>query len=177
MQRPKVARTREPVVEPQGESAALLPAATPTSNSDTTDYSVAPGGTVIVRADETLGHFAQWSGSTPDALRALNHLRKSTMVGMGRKIKVDLSGTGVEQFEAARRQYHAHLQDVFYATHRIASTQNYSIKRGESLWTIAQQHGDLPLWLVTQYNPDVDFNDVRPGATITLPILEQINRQ
>jgi membrane-bound lytic murein transglycosylase D len=170
MQRPKVARTREPVVEPQGESAALLPAATPTSNSDTTDYSVAPGGTVIVRADETLGHFAQWSGSTPDALRALNHLRKSTMVGMGRKIKVDLSGTGVEQFEAARRQYHAHLQDVFYATHRIASTQNYSIKRGESLWTIAQQHGDLPLWLVTQYNPDVDFNDVRPGATITLPV-------
>jgi membrane-bound lytic murein transglycosylase D len=176
-QRPKVARTREPVVEPHGESAALLPAATPTSNSDTTDYSVGPGGTVIVRADETLGHFAQWSGSTPDALRALNHLRKSTMVGMGRKIKIDLAGTGAEQFEAARRQYHAHLQDVFYATHRIASTQNYSIKRGESLWTIAQQHGDLPLWLVTQYNPDVDFNDVRPGATITLPILEQINRR
>jgi membrane-bound lytic murein transglycosylase D len=176
-QRPGPAPTREPVIERQGDTAALLPAATPTSNSDTTDYGVGAGGTVIVRADETLGHLAEWSHSTPAALRALNHLRNNAMVGLGRRIKVDLGGTDAAQFEAARRQYHARLQDAFYATHRIASTQNYSIRRGESLWTIAQQHGDLPLWLVTQYNPDVDFNDVRPGSTIALPVLEAINRQ
>ena len=50
------------------------------------------------------------------------------------------------------------------------------MKRGESLWTIAQR-SDLPIWLVAQYNPDVDFNDVRPGTAITLPRVVGINRQ
>jgi hypothetical protein len=35
----------------------------------------------------------------------------------------------------------------------------------------------LPIWLVAQYNPDMDFGDMRPGATITLPQVEPINRQ
>ena len=43
------------------------------------------------------------------------------------------------------------------------------VKHGESLWTIAQQRNDMPVWLVAQYNPDVNFNDVRPGTQITLP--------
>ena len=64
---------------------------------------------------------------------------------------------------AARREYHQHLQEEFFASHRISGTDNYSVKRGESLW-IAQQHADLPVWLVAQYNPDVNFNDVRPGT-------------
>ena len=38
------------------------------------------------------------------------------------------------------------------------------VKRGESLWTIAQQRNDMPVWLVAQYNPDVNFNDMRPGT-------------
>jgi hypothetical protein len=35
----------------------------------------------------------------------------------------------------------------------------------------------LPVWLVGQYNPDVDFSDVRPGTTISLPRITAINRQ
>jgi hypothetical protein len=35
----------------------------------------------------------------------------------------------------------------------------------------------MPVWLVAQYNPDVNFNDVRPGTQITLPKVEGINRQ
>ena len=111
------------------------------------------------------------------ALRALNKLHKNAMVSQGRKIKLDLSHVTAAQFVAARREYHRHLQEEFFAAHRIAGTENYSVKHGESLWTIAQQHGDLPIWLVAQYNPDVDFNDVRPGTTITLPRVVGINRQ
>ena len=38
------------------------------------------------------------------------------------------------------------------------------MKRGDSLWTIAER-GNLPIWLVAQYNPDADFNDMRPGTS------------
>ena len=168
---------REPVSEHDAGGPALLPAATPTSSSDTTNYSVGAGNTIVVQAAETLGHFADWSGVSAKTLRALNKMHKNATVTVGHKIKLDLSRVSAVQFTATRRDYHRHLQEVFFATHRIAGTENHVIKRGDSLWTIAKQRNDLPVWLVTQYNPDVDFNDVRPGSSVTLPKVVEINRQ
>jgi membrane-bound lytic murein transglycosylase D len=168
---------KEPVSARQTDSNALLPVAAPTGSSDTTDYSVGPNDTVVVQAAETLGHYADWLSVNSQSLRALNKLHKNAMVTLGHKVKLDFSQVSVEQFVATRREYHHQLQEDYFATHRIAGTENYSVKRGESLWVIAQQHADLPVWLVAQYNPDVDFNDVRPGTTITLPRVASINRQ
>jgi membrane-bound lytic murein transglycosylase D len=177
---PPIARPappKEPVSERQAESTALLPAAAPSGNADTTDYGVGPGNTVVVQAAETLGHFADWSKVGAQSLLALNRLHKNAMVTLGHKVKLDLSRVSAAQFEAARRDYHRQLQETFFATHRISGTENYVIKRGESLWIISQQRTDLPVWLVAEYNPDVDFADVRPGTVIALPRVEGINRQ
>jgi membrane-bound lytic murein transglycosylase D len=168
---------KEPVSQQQAMSTALLPAAAPSGNGDNTDYSVGADNTVIVQAAETLGHLADWSKVSSASLRALNKLHKNAMVTLGHKVKLDLSQVSAAQFEAARRDYHQQLQESFFATHRISGTENYVVKKGESLWIIAQQHADLPVWLVAEYNPDVDFGDVRPGATIALPRVEAINRQ
>jgi len=178
---PAVARVApppsEPVSERQTDSNALLPVAAPTGNSDTTDYSVSADGTVIVQAAETLGHYADWTQVSSQTLRTLNKLHKNAMVTLGHKVKLDFSKVTPAQFAATRREYHQRLQEEFFATHRIAGTDNYSVKRGQSLWAIAQQHAELPIWLVAQYNPDVDFGDVRPGTTITLPRVVAINRE
>jgi membrane-bound lytic murein transglycosylase D len=168
---------KEPVSQRQTDRNALLPVAAPTGNSDTTDYSVRADNRVIVQPAETLGHLADWSGVSSEALRALNKLHKNAMVTVGHKIKLDFSKVSAEQFTAARREYHHGLQEQYFAAHRIAGTENYSVKHGDSLWVIAAQHGDLPVWLVAQYNPDVDFNDMRPGTVITLPRVAPINRQ
>jgi membrane-bound lytic murein transglycosylase D len=168
---------REPVSQRQTDSNALLPVAAPTGNSDTTDYGVRADNTVIVQPAETLGHFADWSGVSSQELRALNKLHKNAMVTVGHKVKLDFSRVSAEQFATARREYHHHLQDEYFASHRIAGTESYAVKRGDSLWVIAAQHADLPVWLVAQYNPDVDFNDMRPGTVITLPRVALINRQ
>ena len=125
---------REPVSQRQTDSNALLPVAAPTGNSDTTDYSVGADNTVIVQASETLGHYADWSGVNSLALRALNKLHKNAMVTVGHKVKLDFSQVTPAQFEATRREYHRRLQEEFFAGHRIAGTENYSVKRGESLW-------------------------------------------
>jgi membrane-bound lytic murein transglycosylase D len=168
---------REPVSQRQAESTALLPAASPSGSGDTADYGVGADNTVVVQAAETLGHFADWSKVSSASLRTLNKLHKNAMVTLGHKVKLDLSQVGAAQFEAARRDYHRQLQESFFAAHRISGTENYVVKKGESLWIIAQQHADLPVWLVAEYNPDVDFGDVRPGTTIALPRVEAINRQ
>jgi membrane-bound lytic murein transglycosylase D len=168
---------KEPVSQRQTDSNALLPVAAPTGNADATDYRVGADDTVVVQAAETLGHYADWSGVSSTALRALNKLHKNAMVTLGHKVRLDFSKVSAEQFAATRREYHRRLQEEFFATHRIAGTENYAIKRGESLWVIAQQHADLPVWLVAQYNPDVDFTDMRPATTMTLPRVAPINRQ
>ena len=168
---------KEPVSQGQAMSTALLPAAAPSGNGDNTDYSVGADNTVVVQAAETLGHFADWSKVSSASLRTLNKLHKNAMVTLGHKVRLDLSSVSAAQFEAARRDYHRQLQESFFATHRISGTENYVVKKGESLWIIAQQHADLPIWLVAEYNPDVDFGEVRPGATIALPKVEAINRQ
>lgn len=167
----------EPVSQRQAGSTALLPAAAPTGSQDTTDYSVGADNTVVVQAAETLGHYADWSKVSARTLLSLNKLRKNAMVTLGHRVKLDLSKVSAAQFEATRRDYHRQLQDAFFATHRISGTENYTVKRGESLWIIAQQRPELPVWLVAEYNPGVDFSDVRPGTTIALPRVEAINRQ
>ena len=168
----------EPVSARQIDTTALLPVAAPTGGgSDTTDYSVRPDNIATVQAAETLGHFADWTHTDPNALRTLNKLHRDAMVSVGHKIKLDLSRVNAAQFLASRREYHRQLQETFFATHRIAGTESYVIKRGDSLWIIAQQHEALPVWLITQYNPDVDFGDMRPGTSISLPRVEPINRQ
>lgn len=166
-----------PVVEAHPQASALAPAATPTGNSDTFDYRLGADGRVVVQAAETLGHFADWSGTSAPELRRLNHLHKTANVGLGTKLRLKLTGVDAEQFESARRRYHHELQEAYFTGHRIAATQNYVVRRGDSLWTIAHQHGDLPVWLLTQYNPDFDFADARAGAAITVPLVEPINRQ
>jgi membrane-bound lytic murein transglycosylase D len=168
---------REPVSERQAQSTALLPAAAPSGNADATDYAVRADNTVIVQPGETLGHFADWAKVPSASLRAMNKLHKNAMVTVGHKVKLDLSKVTADEFTAARRDYHRHLQDEFFATHKIAATETYTVKRGDSLWTIAQQHGDLPVWLISQYNPDVDLSDLRPGTSVTLPRIAAINRQ
>lgn len=169
---------REPVTERQTPNTdALLPAASPTGNSDTTNYSVGANDTVVVQAAETLGHFADWTQVDSQTLRVLNKLHKNAMVTQGKKLKLDLSKVSATEFEQARRAYHHHLQETFFAGYRISGTETYAVKHGDSLWIISQQHAGLPVWLVAQYNPDVNFNDMRPGTTLTLPQVVAINRQ
>ncbi len=43
------------------------------------------------------------------------------------------------------------------------------VRAGDSLWSLTQRFGDLPVWLLQQYNPDVSFDALKAGTQIVLP--------
>jgi len=171
----KPARRNEPVSGSQAEaqSPAVFPAAVPQA-SDPVDYSVGADDSIRVAAAETLGHFADWLGTSAARLRELNHLKAAATVVMGHKLKLSFGKVAKADFEQKRRDYHQQLQAAFFAGHRIIGTEVYVSRRGDSLWAVTQRFSRLPVWLLQQYNPDVDFADLHSGVQIVVPRVEEV---
>jgi membrane-bound lytic murein transglycosylase D len=170
------AANAEPVsaAQAQAEGPQLAPGATGQDTADPVDYSVAADGTIRVVAAETLGHYADWLGTTASRLRTLNKLRGRKPVVMGHRLKLEFERIAPTQFEQRRRAYHEQLQAAYFASHRIAGTEIYIARKGDSLWSITQRNVNVPIWLLQQYNPDLDFADLHPGTQISLPKVEDV---
>jgi membrane-bound lytic murein transglycosylase D len=167
---------REPVSAAQAE--ALSPALGPVSVSqglaDSIDYQVREDGSIRVEATETLGQYADWLQIPTQNLRNVNKLKARQPVLLGQKLNLDYSRVSRETFEQVRRDYHAKLQGEFFLQHRIAGTEVYIVRRGDSLWTMTQKFSNLPIWLLRQYNPDTDLSDLRAGTQVVMPRVEVV---
>jgi membrane-bound lytic murein transglycosylase D len=150
---------------------SLMPGSESAASADPSDYSVASNDTIIVQAAETLGHYADWLGIRAQRLREINNMHFRKPVVIGHRLKLDFSVVDAATFEQHRRAYQQALQEAFFEQYRITGTETHVVKSGESLWTITQRRANLPIWLMRQYNPDVDFSDVRPGVRISIPLI------
>jgi membrane-bound lytic murein transglycosylase D len=169
--------TIEPVSAAQEEAIgpSLGPGSDAEQSADPTDYTVAKDDTIRIAPDETLGHYADWTGIGTQHLRELNHLSAKRALRIGERLHLDFSKVNAETFESRRREFHRALQAGYFASHRIVGTEIYIARSGDSLWTLTQRaKAQLPLWLLQQYNPEVDFADLRPGTQIVMPRVEEV---
>jgi len=173
---PKEKGGAQPVSAAQAEaiSPALGPAAESEQSADPTDYSVGKDDTIEVAAAETLGHYADWLAVSARSLRKLNRMNHARPVVIGHRLKLDFARVSREDFEKKRREYHQTLQAAYFAAHRIVGSEVYIVRRGDSLWTVTQRFSQLPIWLLRQYNPDLDFADLRPGTQVVMPRVEEV---
>jgi membrane-bound lytic murein transglycosylase D len=170
-----LAQAAEPVSAAQADAigpALVTGAEKVAMSADPSDYTIADDGTIEVQATETLGHYAEWLDVRATRLREVNRMRFGTPVVIGQRLKIDTSRIGADEFDQRRRGYHQRLQEDFFAINRIIGTEVHVVRSGESLWAIAQKHQNVPIWLLRQYNPDVNFDDVRPRTQLTLPLVE-----
>jgi membrane-bound lytic murein transglycosylase D len=164
----------EPAVsaaQAQAQGPALLADAAPPPSADPIDYGVDSADRIVVVAAETIGHYADWLDVPAVTLRGLNHLHSRSAVLIGSHFKLAFNKVSRPQFEQRRREYHQQLQSEYFAAHRITGSATYVARRGDSLWSVTQR-GAMPVWLLQQYNPDVDFAVLRPGTVIVLPKVE-----
>jgi len=125
-----------------------------------------------VQAAETLGHFAEWLEVRASQLRKLNRMRYEQPVVIGQRLKLDFSRISPDEFEQRRLEYHQSLQNEFFDAFTVTGTEQHVLEAGESLWYLAERKYRVPVWLLRQYNPDLDFAALTPGAPLIVPVVE-----
>ena len=162
------------VSEPSPEPVPVAPPAAPaesTGGPDPSDYAV-HGNRVTVQAEETLGHFAEWLEVRASRLRQLNGMRYREPVVIGHGLKLDFGRVTPEEFESRRLEYHQSIQNEFFEAFTVVETQEHTLRSGESLWYLANRKFRVPVWLLRQYNPDLDFAALHAGTSMVVPIVE-----
>ena len=142
-------------------------------SADPSDYTVAGNNTVEVQASETLGHFADWLGIRAWDVRRLNNMAFRDPVIVGKRLTLDFSSVNGAEFELKRREFHSTLQQEFFSNYRIQGVEQYEIKRNDNIGAIARNRYSTPIWLVRQYNPELDFNRIQIGQQIAFPLVEE----
>jgi membrane-bound lytic murein transglycosylase D len=139
--------------------------------ADPGDYSVAADGSIEVQAAETLGHYAEWLDVRASRIRSLNKMRYGNALALGQRLRLDLSRVTPQVFEQRRADHHRSLQGAFFERFEIEGTSTHVVRRGDTIWRLAERRFEVPLWLLRQYNPDVDFADLQTGTPLTVPTL------
>jgi membrane-bound lytic murein transglycosylase D len=160
----------EPVVNALAAEQDVLAA-------DPSDYSVAANNEITVQALETLGHYADWLEIPTQRLRDVNSLAFREAVVLGQNLTLDFARVDAPTFEQRRRAYHQQIQSDFFAAYQIEEVESHVIKPGESLWVLAGRTYNVPVWLLRQYNPDLNFDRIQPGAVVKFPRLKAIAAQ
>lgn len=142
--------------------------------ADPSDYSVAENHSIEIQASETLGHYADWLGVSTSQLRSLNRLGRNSAVVIGRRLNLDFSNVSVQEFELKRRQFHLEEQQEFFRQYRIENVDEYKVAANDNIANLARRKYSVPMWLLRQYNPTLNFRQVQIGQTVMFPVLEPV---
>ncbi|MBI3815487.1 MAG: LysM peptidoglycan-binding domain-containing protein [Nitrospinae bacterium] len=131
-------------------------------------------GFINVEPDETIGHYADWSGLAIQKIKDINGLKRGAVLKTGQKIKIYFTSVTKEGFEEKRAEHHLAIQEDFFSNYNVEGTTAHAIKRGETIWKIASEN-EIPLWLLKRYNPDKNFRKLAMGESFTLPVISKVN--
>ena len=139
--------------------------------ADPGDYTVAVNNTIEIQATETLGHYAEWLDLRASQLRNINGMPYGRPLVIGRRLKLDFSRIEKDEFEQRRVAYQNDLQQSFFMVWQIRATRDHVIEPGQSLWVLTRSDFKIPMWLLRQYNPDLNLDRLHPGTVIVIPEL------
>jgi membrane-bound lytic murein transglycosylase D len=141
--------------------------------ADPSDYLVSSDGTIKVQFGETLGHYAEWLNIRAQQLRGLNRLRFGEALPIHSRLRLDFGQVASPLFEEQRIEFHRNVQERYFSEHEIVGVVAHKLERGDSIWDLAHQEFKVPLWLLQQYNPDVNFEIASAGTEIISPVLRR----
>ncbi len=127
------------------------------------------GQRIEVHPGETLGHIAEWLEVRASDLRRLNGIPYGRALAIGQTLRLDFRSVAPSVFEQRRLDYHRALREQFFESFEIAGTGHHVLRRGESLWELSRARYGVPVWLLREFNQDLDLNSLQPGTRLTIP--------
>ena len=125
---------------------------------------------INVEPEETLGHYSDWLRlGGVKGIRELNGFDASQVLASGDALLLPVTDeTQQDAFERRREEYHQVLVEEFKENFEVTGSQQYKIQSGDSLWVLAREF-ELPIWVITRYNPELRSGPPRAGTSITIP--------
>ncbi|MEE2803516.1 MAG: LysM peptidoglycan-binding domain-containing protein [Pseudomonadota bacterium] len=120
--------------------------------------------------EETLKHYADWLGLHKlDELIELNETAIGSTLSIGDVLLLPIASQRQQLlFERRRYEYHRMLVEEFKEMFDVVAVMEYTVLRGDSVWAIARRF-DLPVWIITRYNPSLRSRVPRVGDEIEIP--------
>jgi hypothetical protein len=125
-----------------------------------------PAGT-----DETISHYAEWAGLSEAAIRKANGMRSGKDFRLGRRIKIPLAEDKAKEFMKRREENYRAIEEDFYSSYYVSTTEPLGIEKGQNLWSWAQDR-EIPFWLLQKHNPGKALAELHPGDSLNVPIIE-----
>jgi len=135
-------------------------------------YTVSAESTVRLQPDETIDHLAQWLELDPKSLFLINDLAQDEVQSIGQQVTVVFDSINRAEFERRRKQYHQEKQRRFFFDKAITGDIYHEISSGDKIWQLAGERYNVPLWLLLEYNPEIDFRTLRQGDSVHFPKIE-----
>jgi hypothetical protein len=131
------------------------------------------GGYLTIQAgtEETLSHYAEWAAVPESALRRLNNMRSSKDMRLGRRIRIPIGEEKSKEFLKRREEAYRAIEEDFYSNYYVSLTEPVRVEKGMNLWSWAQER-EIPFWLLQKHNAGKILNELHPGDTLSLPVIE-----
>ncbi len=131
------------------------------------------GGILTIEAgtEETLSHYSEWAGVPESAIRKLNNMRASKDMRLGRRIRIPLAEEKAKEFVRRREEYYRAIEEDFYSSYYVSVLEPLAVAKGMNLWSWAQER-EIPFWLLQKHNVGKVLNELHPGDTLNLPVIE-----
>jgi LysM repeat protein len=128
-----------------------------------------------LRRGETLAHFARWSGMTVESVASSSELDLNGSYPVGTSIRLAIDAEQRSTLEASRDEHHQKRVEGYLAS-RGGSTGSefYTVRSGDNAWVIAKNSFGIPVWLLESYNPSVDLDELRPGQSLMVPVIDDV---
>jgi LysM repeat protein len=171
---PEVRRdTTEPVEEQLPDRPAWADGVEQPANAGEND--LPQGWPVEVRRGETPALLAQWSGQDAKELLFVNTeaLGNRKWLKVGDRITVHMSANRKVGFDRLRDSFQRERVESYFANKYFKEVVVYRVKKGEFVASAAKRYGDVPLWLIEEFN-QIDFRSLQPGDEILIPVVSEL---
>ena len=133
------------------------------------------GWPIEVRRGETPAVLAEWAGVAADELVTANQeaLGGRKWFRVGDRVTVTMSANQKVGFDRKRDLFARERVDAFFANRYFEKVIVYRVKKGEFIAAAAKRYGDVPLWLIEEFN-QIDFRSLQPGDEILIPVVGEL---